>query len=46
VLEAPQLESIIEIHEVLGELVQIPVLAGIVINAEPGGRHRLAGLVG
>ena len=36
VLEAPHLESMIEIDQALGEFIQIPILDGIVIDPEPG----------
>src|SRR5688572_13836556 len=42
VAEAPELELVIEVDELLGELVQVPVLLGVVVHGEPRRRDTLA----
>src|SRR5256714_11440 len=46
VMAAPQLEVVVEIHQALGELVQVPARFRVVIHAEPGASHLFAGAVG
>src|SRR2546430_10922574 len=46
VMAAPQLEVVVEIHQSLGELVQVPARFRVVIHAEPGAGHLFAGAVG
>src|SRR5213082_3287484 len=36
VMAPPQLEVVVEIHQALGELVQVPARFRVVIHAEPG----------
>src|SRR4029077_18105385 len=46
VVEAPELEVVVQVDELLGELVQVPAAPGVVVDAEPGTRDLLARLVG
>ncbi len=45
VLEAPQLEAMVEVHQPFGQFVQVPVLLRVVVHAQPRPGDRLAGLV-
>src|ERR1700733_13549591 len=46
VMAAPQLEVLIQVDQPLGELVQVPVLVGVVIDPEPGAGDLFAGAIG
>jgi MFS family permease len=46
VSEAPLLEGILEVDQLLGQLVEIPVPGGVAIDGEPGVAHRGVRLVG
>jgi hypothetical protein len=45
VVEAPDLELMIQIDEAFGQFIQVPFLFGIVVHAEPRSRHLLARLI-
>src|SRR5438105_694896 len=42
--EAPLAERVLEVHELLRELVELPVPLGVAIDLHPGGAHRLVEL--
>src|SRR5882762_7698457 len=45
VMAAPQLEIVVEVHQALGELVQVPARITVVVHAEPGAGFLFARLV-
>src|SRR5262245_57066122 len=46
VAEAPLLEGILEVDPLLGQLVEVPVAAGVAIDREPGVAHRRITAIG
>src|SRR5437773_9669259 len=46
VAKAPLLEGILEVDQLLGQLVEVPVAAGVAIDREPGVAHRRIAAIG